>query len=58
MGSIIHSVTMLGCLIKMIGIDPGNRGGHHAKVEMIGHRMRIPGLAFRATDFLLNFLET
>ena len=57
MGSIIHSITTLGRLLKVIGIDPGNGSGHHTKVEMIGDGMRLPGLTFRAADFLFDLFE-
>ncbi len=57
MSSVIHSVTTLGCLIKVMGIDTGNRRDHHAKIEMIGHSVWVQGLTFRAADILFNFLE-
>ncbi|SEQ98338.1 hypothetical protein SAMN05421690_10055 [Nitrosomonas sp. Nm51] len=58
MRSIANSVTTLRCFFKVIGVYPGYGGSHHAEVEMIGNGMTVSGLAFSATDFLFDFLET
>ncbi len=41
-------------VFKLVGIDPGQRYGHHAEMQMIGDRMGILGLAVGATDVLLK----
>jgi len=37
--STVNSVTTLRCFIKVIGVNPGYGGGHHAEVEMGQVRM-------------------
>ena len=44
--SIVDSVTTLGGVLKVVGVNPSNSGRHHTEVEMIGDGMGIPGLAF------------
>ena len=44
--SIVNSVTTLRCFIKVIGVNPGYGGGHHAEVEMVGNGMAVSGLTF------------
>ena len=55
--SIVNSVTTLWCFIKVVGVYSGYGGGHHAEVERVGNGMMVPGLAFCATDFLLDLFE-
>ena len=47
-----------GNAFESYAIDPGNRGSHHGKVDVIYHSMRSAGLAFAAANVLLDFLET
>ena len=47
-----------GNAFESCAIDPGNRGSHHGKVDMIYHSMHSAGLAFAAANVLLDFLET
>ena len=42
----------------MIGVYPGDGGGHHAEVEMISNSMWRSGLAFYASNLLLDLFET
>ena len=56
--SIVNSVTTLWCFFKMIGVYPGYSGGHHAEIEVISNGMRCSGLAFYASNLLLDLFET
>ena len=40
-----------------IGVDPGDRCGHHAKIQLIDHCVGIAGLAAGTADPLLDLLE-
>lgn len=54
---IFDFMTTIGCLIEVHGVDPDDRGGHHAKVEVIDHLLEIPGLGLGAPDLLVELLE-
>lgn len=40
-----------------ISVDLPVTGGHHTKMEMIGHSRGVSGLTAGAPDFLFDFLE-
>ena len=40
------------------GVNPGERGGHHTKIQVICHCHRIPVLGVGTADITLQFLET
>jgi hypothetical protein len=42
---------------KLHGIDPDDRCGHHRKVEVIDHRLRVSALRLRTADFPFELLE-
>lgn len=49
-----NSMAAFWFVFKLVGIDPGQRCGHHAEMQMIGDRMGLSGLAVGATDVLLE----
>jgi hypothetical protein len=44
--------------VQVAGINPGERGGHHAKVQVVLDRHRISILGFGTADILFKFFET
>ena len=44
-GSTLYHMAPFGIDVDMVGINPGNRSGHHAKVQVILEGMGIAGLA-------------
>jgi hypothetical protein len=43
---------------KSAGVNPGERGGHHTKVQVICHRHRISVLGLGTADIPLQLFET
>ena len=43
--------------LQPVRIDPGQLNGHHTKIQMVGHALRIPTLTLASADFLLQLLE-
>ena len=56
-GSTFHDMTPLRVGLDAVGVDPGNRGGHHTEVQVIDHRMGVACLAVGTVDLLFDFLE-
>ena len=42
---------------KSHGIDPDDRCGHHRKIEVVDHRLRVSALRLRTADFPFELLE-
>lgn len=42
---------------KLHGIDPDDSCGHHRKVEVVDHRLRVSALRLRTADFPFEFFE-
>ncbi len=45
-------------LLELHSVDPDHSDSDHAKVEMVDHRVGGSALGMRASDLLLEFLET
>ena len=52
-----HSMSAFRSLVKLHGVNPSDRSGHHAKVEMVDHGLGIPALGLSASDLLFELLE-
>ena len=57
-GGVLGSVSSDWGVVQVLGINPGNGGGGHAEVKMIGHRIGVAGLGMSAADLLLDLSET
>jgi len=52
-----HGMSTFRSLVKLHGINPSDRSGHHAEVEMVDHGLGIPALGLSASDLLFEFFE-
>ena len=52
-----HCVSAFRGFVKVHGINPSDRSGHHAEVEVIEHGLRVPAPGLSAADLLLELLE-
>ena len=57
-GPSLDLVPTLRVRFDAVGINPGDRGGHHTKLQVVDHGLGIPTLAFLATDVLLELFKT
>lgn len=49
------SIAAFWFVFQLVGMDPGQRYGHHAELQMIGDGMGVSSLAVGATGVLLEF---
>ena len=56
-GPLGRGIATRRCLRQVRAIDPGNRGRHHAEVQVIGHCIRSACLRLGAADLLLDFAK-
>lgn len=58
MAPAIDLMSSGGCFLTTVSINPGERGCHHAEIQVVGDRHRISGLGLGTTKFLLQLFET
>lgn len=52
-----HCMPAFRGFVKLHGINPSYRSGHHAEVEMVDHGLGIPALGLSASDLSFELLE-
>jgi len=49
MTTAFHCTSAFRGFVQLHGINPSDRGGHHAEVEMVDHGLGIPALGLSAS---------
>ena len=57
MASAVNGMSPGRRLLGPAGIDPGDGGGQHAKVQVVADRLRMTGLRLGTADIPFEFFE-